>query len=698
MRGPAPEPIWVDVGTAPQRCLHSPDGLCQGYGQSAEALRAKASLVTGHRLVDGRRPSPIGPDGTDWRAGLAVSVYRAAGVRGPFTAIRPKTVPDVVLRHVRHDRLNGADVQAEQRRRERDGNVPELVAADHHQRVAGTEAQSALRRACAPATSSPPSPAGRCASPRSRTGRRCGADRRNRRGFGRARCPRPSRSGRPSSRPCSWWAHARHSQRGRRRTRHRSGASSGRPTAASTNCRTAWTGRSRPPASSGRVPTRSRASGARGRSWRSDDRPAAVLGLRAAVVRRGHRLLCRTRAWRPDPPAGRPTRGHAASDRQKEGSSAADRPGGRSGSSSKSSRQCREYYHRRRASRLPETGGPRARGIRWAPSVQEPVSRSPPSPGAHVRCRPTGGQPVPFIHAFTQRVSSLPPSLVLAATVPVRDLTLARARTRATCTSPRTSLVPGSTQYVGGTRPPGARSLASSSASPATACPSACRRPRYLSYDDEHLYVVFVCKDDPAKVRANLTKREAIIGDDVVGVLLDTYHDGRRAYMFIANPARHPVGRRRRRGPGRRLQLRHAVAVGGPADRDGYVVLFAIPFKSLRFSNDDVQTWGLALARDHPTRERDVVLAVRHAAHRQPDAATGDGRRDRAASRPAATCTRFRTATSRPRGCWRTDRQPCDGSTPAVRGSTRRRSSRTPSRSTSPSTPTSARSSPTSRR
>src|SRR5215510_8489786 len=32
----------------------------------------------------------------------------------------------------------------------------------------------------------------------------------------------------------------------------------------------------------------------------------------------------------------------------------------------------------------------------------------------------------------------------------------------------------------------------------------------YLSYDDANLYVVFVCSDDPAKVRANIARRESI--------------------------------------------------------------------------------------------------------------------------------------------------------------------------------------------
>jgi len=44
----------------------------------------------------------------------------------------------------------------------------------------------------------------------------------------------------------------------------------------------------------------------------------------------------------------------------------------------------------------------------------------------------------------------------------------------------------------------------------------------YLGYDDKNLYVVFVCFDDPKKVRARMSRREDIYDDDEVEVMLDT--------------------------------------------------------------------------------------------------------------------------------------------------------------------------------
>ncbi len=59
----------------------------------------------------------------------------------------------------------------------------------------------------------------------------------------------------------------------------------------------------------------------------------------------------------------------------------------------------------------------------------------------------------------------------------------------------------------------------------------------YLSYDNQNLYVVFVCTDEPGKVRANVARREDISDDDQVVLYVDTFHDRKRAYLFAVNPA-----------------------------------------------------------------------------------------------------------------------------------------------------------------
>ncbi len=120
----------------------------------------------------------------------------------------------------------------------------------------------------------------------------------------------------------------------------------------------------------------------------------------------------------------------------------------------------------------------------------------------------------------------------------------------------------------------------------------------FLSYDDKNLYVAFLCKDEPGKVRAHMAKREDIASDDQVGVSLDTFHDGRRHYYFWANPLGIQLDGIFTEGQGLDSSFDTLWHSEGRLTADGFVVWVAIPFKSLRFSNADVQTWGIALGRE----------------------------------------------------------------------------------------------------
>ena len=70
----------------------------------------------------------------------------------------------------------------------------------------------------------------------------------------------------------------------------------------------------------------------------------------------------------------------------------------------------------------------------------------------------------------------------------------------------------------------------------------------YLGYDQKNLYAVFVCFDDPRQVRARMSPREDIYDDDQVEIILDTFHDRRRAYAFQTTPLGRAMGRHLDRG------------------------------------------------------------------------------------------------------------------------------------------------------
>jgi hypothetical protein len=119
----------------------------------------------------------------------------------------------------------------------------------------------------------------------------------------------------------------------------------------------------------------------------------------------------------------------------------------------------------------------------------------------------------------------------------------------------------------------------------------------YLSYDEKNLYVIFVCKDEPDKVRAHMARREDIETDDKVVVNLDTFDDHRHAYSFFANPLGIQKDSFWTEGQGGDDSWDTLWQSEGRLTPVGYVVWMAIPFKSLRFPRIPVQHWGIALGR-----------------------------------------------------------------------------------------------------
>ena len=133
----------------------------------------------------------------------------------------------------------------------------------------------------------------------------------------------------------------------------------------------------------------------------------------------------------------------------------------------------------------------------------------------------------------------------------------------------------------------------------------------YLGYDQHNLYAVFVCWDtEPGKIRARMTRREDIFSDDSAEIMIDTFHDARRAYAFAVNPYGIQWDA---------LWTEGSIGTGTSGDYygfdssfdtvwrsdgrltdHGYLALIAIPFKSLRFPNTDEQSWGIILNRSIP--------------------------------------------------------------------------------------------------
>ena len=135
---------------------------------------------------------------------------------------------------------------------------------------------------------------------------------------------------------------------------------------------------------------------------------------------------------------------------------------------------------------------------------------------------------------------------------------------------------------------------------PGDGTPSTQKTVAYLGYDNKNLYVIFVCFDtEPGKIRGHLTRRDEVFGDDFVDVWLDTFNDHRRAYEFLVNPLGvQEDGIDDETNFTEDFSFDTVWYSRGKLTPQGYVVWIALPFKSLRFSNADVQTWGIVLQRD----------------------------------------------------------------------------------------------------
>ncbi len=144
----------------------------------------------------------------------------------------------------------------------------------------------------------------------------------------------------------------------------------------------------------------------------------------------------------------------------------------------------------------------------------------------------------------------------------------------------------------------------------------------YIGYDSKNLYIGVKCYDsEPKAIRASLTKRDEVFGDDGITIFLDTYNDKKRAFAFQVNPCGVQVdgiyteNRRRGRGRGGFFDFDRNwdtyIITDAHIDDEGYTIEMAIPFKSLRFPNHNPQTWGIQIKREIRRKSEEIYWAPR---------------------------------------------------------------------------------------
>ncbi|OGC78326.1 MAG: hypothetical protein A2Z27_04075 [candidate division Zixibacteria bacterium RBG_16_50_21] len=121
-----------------------------------------------------------------------------------------------------------------------------------------------------------------------------------------------------------------------------------------------------------------------------------------------------------------------------------------------------------------------------------------------------------------------------------------------------------------------------------------------VTYDQDHLYVAFVVKDNPGSIRASLRNRDDMFNDDYVGVLLDTYGDASWAYYIFCNPLGIQGDSRYSSTSGEDDSYDVIFQSKGKITDSGYQVEMAIPFRSLRFPDKPSQNWKANFWITHP--------------------------------------------------------------------------------------------------
>jgi hypothetical protein len=122
----------------------------------------------------------------------------------------------------------------------------------------------------------------------------------------------------------------------------------------------------------------------------------------------------------------------------------------------------------------------------------------------------------------------------------------------------------------------------------------------WMAHTKSTLYFVFICYDPhPELIRGHLARRENILNDDGVAVLLDPFRDRRLGVIFRVNPAGVQADGAWSESNNTDYSYDTVWDSEGRVTKEGWMGLIAIPFRSLRFRSNQ-SDWGIVFARFFP--------------------------------------------------------------------------------------------------
>ena len=141
--------------------------------------------------------------------------------------------------------------------------------------------------------------------------------------------------------------------------------------------------------------------------------------------------------------------------------------------------------------------------------------------------------------------------------------------------------------------------------------PASQRTKVWVGFTEDALYIGAVCYDsEPSGIIVADSRRDSDLNEtDSFQLLLDTYQDGQNGFIFGTNPAgveydgqvtQEGIGRRFGSGGvgGFNLNWDTSWTVASRIGDYGWSTEFLIPFSSLRYDRDAVQTWGINFQRN----------------------------------------------------------------------------------------------------
>lgn len=138
---------------------------------------------------------------------------------------------------------------------------------------------------------------------------------------------------------------------------------------------------------------------------------------------------------------------------------------------------------------------------------------------------------------------------------------------------------------------------------PGDKVPASEKTEAFIQYDKHFLYIAFHAYDsEPSAIRAPVSKRDDIDGDDYCTIFLDTYNDKQRAYYFSVNAIGVQQDGIYTEGSGSDEKWDGIFESKGSLTADGYTIEMAIPFKSIRFQAGKDANWGVHFRRWIPRK------------------------------------------------------------------------------------------------